>query len=79
MQDFENACAAYEKALEMGEDYLTYLNYAITLFTNDEIERARQQFGKFENLFSSVNTADIDTDISTQAALLRSALSGGAK
>jgi hypothetical protein len=36
LEDFENSCAAYEKALELSDDYLTYLNYAITLYTNDE-------------------------------------------
>lgn len=36
LEDFENSCAAYEKALELSEDYLTCLNYAITLYSNDE-------------------------------------------
>jgi len=71
LNDFENSCAAYDKALELGEDYLTHLNYCITLFSNDEIERAREQFLKFESLFVHVNTTDIDTDILTQADLLR--------
>ncbi len=49
--DFENSCAAYDKAVELAEDYLIHLNYAITLYTNDEIERARKQYSKFETLF----------------------------
>jgi hypothetical protein len=40
LEDFENSCAAYEKALELSDDYLTYLNYAITLYTNDEPVRS---------------------------------------
>ena len=51
LEDFENSCAAYDKSCELSEDYLTYLNYAITLYTNDEIERARKQFAKFEVFF----------------------------
>ena len=31
LDDFENSCAAYDKALELSDDYLTHLNYAVTL------------------------------------------------
>lgn len=40
LDDFENSCAAYDKALELSDDYLTYLNYSITLYTNDEQVRS---------------------------------------
>ena len=54
LEDFENSCAAYEKAVELGPDYLTHLNYAITLYRNDEMERSKQQFEVFESLFEGV-------------------------
>ena len=34
LDDFDNACQAYEKAIEMEEDHLFRLNYAITLFNS---------------------------------------------
>ena len=51
LDDFENSCAAYEKSLELTEDSLTLLNYAITLYSNDELEKAKKIFQKFEKLF----------------------------
>jgi Flp pilus assembly protein TadD len=37
-QDFDNACSAYDQALKLdNSDYLTHLNYAITLVLNDEV------------------------------------------
>lgn len=76
LEDFENSCAAYDKAAELSEDYLTFLNYAITLFTNDEIERARKQFAKFEVMFKKQREegSDIDPEILAQAELMRAAL-----
>eukprot|EP01041_Mallomonas_annulata_P011290 gene11290-23624_t len=76
LDDFENSCAAYDKAVELGQDYLTHLNYAITLQRNDEIERARVQFEKFESLFEAIASegGDVDPDIVQQADLMRKAL-----
>eukprot|EP00937_MAST-01D_sp_MAST-1D-sp2_P001409 g1409.t1 len=56
LDDFENACSAYEKAIDMDADHLFHLNYTITLFNNDEVERAREQFGRFEQLFAQNET-----------------------
>ena len=36
LDDFDNACSAYEKAIEMESDHLFELNYAITLCNNGE-------------------------------------------
>lgn len=81
LDDFENSCAAYDKALELaGDDYLTRLNYAITLFTNDEIERSRKQFKKFEEYFQAQQTGEdgepspVDPDVLEQVEILRTAL-----
>jgi Bardet-Biedl syndrome 4 protein len=53
LEDFENACSAYDKAIELGSDFLVHLNYSITLYLNDEIERAREQYVRFESTFST--------------------------
>merc|ERR1712139_274504 len=57
LDDFDNACSAYEKALEMEADHMVELNYAITLYLHDEIERAAEHFAEFERLFQ-----DLDSD-----------------
>lgn len=78
LEDFENSCAAYDKAVELSDDYLTYLNYSITLFTNDEIERSRKQFARFEAAFTKQGggggASEVDPDVHLQADLMRKAL-----
>jgi len=77
LEDFENSCAAYDKALELGEDYLTLLNYAVTLYSNDEIEKARKLFQRFEaviKVHGDDSSSDVDAEVRTQADLLRKAL-----
>jgi Bardet-Biedl syndrome 4 protein len=75
LEDFDNACSAYEKAIELGEDYLIHLNYAVTLALNDETERAEQHYEKFKMLFDNLeDTSDVDDDVGTQANLLKMAL-----
>lgn len=39
------------QALDLDDDYLTHLNYAVTLLKNDEPERATEHFGTFKKLF----------------------------
>ena len=59
----------------MGEDYVTHLNYAITLYKNDEVERAKDQFNKFERIFCPLTElSDVDSEVSQQAELLRMAI-----
>jgi len=48
LEDFDNSCAAYEKSIELSDDCFTLLNYSITLFSNDEIEKAKKQFQRYE-------------------------------
>eukprot|EP01035_Chromulina_nebulosa_P017244 gene17244-22771_t len=78
LEDFENSCAAYEKSIELSsEDYLTFLNYSITLYLNDELEKSKENFSRFEVLFnlqSDSGGIDIDSDILKQADLLKDAL-----
>lgn len=75
LEDFENSCSAYDKSLELGADFLSHLNYAITLFLNDEAEQSRRQFKSFERLMSAVSSqADMDQDILQQASILKQLL-----
>eukprot|EP01061_Rhynchopus_euleeides_P047827 TRINITY_DN9864_c0_g4_i1.p2 TRINITY_DN9864_c0_g4~~TRINITY_DN9864_c0_g4_i1.p2 ORF type:complete len:424 (+),score=149.22 TRINITY_DN9864_c0_g4_i1:287-1558(+) len=48
LDDFENACSAYEKAISMERDHLFELNYSITLVNNEEQELAKQHYQEFE-------------------------------
>ncbi|CAB1121347.1 unnamed protein product [Ectocarpus sp. CCAP 1310/34] len=62
LEDFDNACSAYDKALELddgGGDYLTHLNYAVTLLNNDEQERAAEHYASFKKIFEAL---DPDTE-----------------
>lgn len=62
--------------MELAEDYLTHLNYSVTLYANDEIERARKQYAKFEALYKKQldENAEIDADVKIQADLMKKAL-----
>ncbi len=45
LNDFDNACGAFQKALEMdNNDCTIYLNYAITLYNNGYKDKAREMF-----------------------------------
>jgi len=76
LDDFENACAAYEKAIDMEEDHLFELNYSITLFNNDEVDKAREHFAEFERLFEKLDedTKNSDPEVLEQQQALRAAL-----
>jgi len=75
LDDFDNSCAAYDKACELGpDDALAYLNYSITLYRNDEIERAQTKFSKFEELHRRAGSSESDPDVKAQAQLMKEAL-----
>mmetsp|Transcript_29413 Transcript_29413/g.79061 ORF Transcript_29413/g.79061 Transcript_29413/m.79061 type:complete len:409 (+) Transcript_29413:107-1333(+) len=78
LDDFENACSAYEKAIEMEDDHLFELNFAITLYNNAEMEKAREHFHRFETLYSRLDeeTRTSDPEIAEQRQALSSVLSG---
>jgi Bardet-Biedl syndrome 4 protein len=78
LEDFDNACSAYEKALELEKyfsllskltnlrrDHVFELNYAISLYNRGELEKSRLHFLSFENLFLQLDeeTKNSDTDI----------------
>jgi len=58
LDDFENACSAYEKAIEMESDYLFEMNYAITLYNHQNYEESRAHFVEFERLFQEAHNGE---------------------
>mmetsp|Transcript_19692 Transcript_19692/g.37527 ORF Transcript_19692/g.37527 Transcript_19692/m.37527 type:complete len:416 (+) Transcript_19692:40-1287(+) len=76
LDDFENACSAYEKAIEMESDHLFELNYAITLYNNEELERSRHHFEEFNRLYEELDneTKGSDPDVVEQKNNLALAL-----
>ena len=84
LEDFENSCSAYDKAIELNpDDYVTFLNYSITLYLNDEIEKAKEQFSRFEVLFnlqgdsaSNGTAGEVDPDIVKQSTMMKTVLTG---
>jgi Bardet-Biedl syndrome 4 protein len=75
LDDFENACAAYDKSIELGAGWPAHLNYAAYLLRNDEAEKARQHLGAYEELLRGVIDAfEHDTECMACAEALRKAL-----
>lgn len=76
LDDFDNACSAYEKAIDMETDHLFELNYAITLALNDRPDRARTHFAEFERLFGQLNeeARGANAELLEQRQLLAEAL-----
>jgi Bardet-Biedl syndrome 4 protein len=80
LDDFENACSAYEKAIDMEADHLFELNYAITLYNNNELARARVHVAEFEKHFALLDeeARKADPEVLEQHRALTAALGGGA-
>eukprot|EP00242_Pyramimonas_sp_CCMP2087_P014638 CAMPEP_0198199372 /NCGR_PEP_ID=MMETSP1445-20131203/2685_1 /TAXON_ID=36898 /ORGANISM="Pyramimonas sp., Strain CCMP2087" /LENGTH=413 /DNA_ID=CAMNT_0043869203 /DNA_START=382 /DNA_END=1623 /DNA_ORIENTATION=- len=76
LDDFENACSAYEKAIEMESDHLFELNYAISLYNNDDLQRARTHFQEFQRLFNELDdeTKHSDPEVGEQMNTLQQLL-----
>lgn len=76
LDDFDNSCAAYEKSIELQiqnkeEDYVTYLNYAITLCKYDQLDQAKVKFLRFQTLLQlNDSNSSIDIDVIEQSKLL---------
>lgn len=62
LDDFENACSAYEKSIEMESDHLFHLNFAITLFNNSEHQRSKNHFKEFDRLFQALDDETKNAD-----------------
>lgn len=78
LEDIDNACAAYEKAIEMESDHLFHLNYSITLFNAgaERVEKAKHHFSLFERLFMELDedARKADRDVLDQRLALAGAL-----
>eukprot|EP00657_Telonema_sp_P-1_P002906 TRINITY_DN16779_c0_g1_i1.p1 TRINITY_DN16779_c0_g1~~TRINITY_DN16779_c0_g1_i1.p1 ORF type:complete len:156 (+),score=15.06 TRINITY_DN16779_c0_g1_i1:231-698(+) len=55
LEDFENACAAYEKAISLERDHVFHLNYAIMLINNEQLEMGNRQFQTFESMWEALS------------------------
>lgn len=77
LDDFDNACSAYEKAISMEVDHIFELNYAIMLYNNEDTDSAREHFKEFERLWEELDDetraqdADVETTKTQFAALLQ--------
>eukprot|EP00913_Durusdinium_trenchii_P000897 g834.t1 len=66
LDDFSNACSAYEKAIEMDSDHMFHLNFAITLFNHGELAEAKRQFVLFNDLFQQLDEEQRNSDPEAQ-------------
>ena len=73
LEDFENACLAYERAIELEDEYTFRLNFGIMLAKGGHFPLAAEQLAKFEELWAEGDDATkaMDPDIEIQANLLR--------
>eukprot|EP00760_Papus_ankaliazontas_P025637 PhM_4_TR2829/c0_g1_i1/m.10480/K16531/BBS4; Bardet-Biedl syndrome 4 protein len=77
LDDFDNACAAYDKACSMEADHVFELNYAITLYNHGDLEGAMHHFQEFEKAFAELDdeTRNGDNDVLEAKQMLATALS----
>ena len=61
LDDFDNCCAAYDKAIEMNkDDPLVYVNYATTLYLEGEMERSREIIKNFREVMERLSEETIE-------------------
>ncbi|CAJ1419856.1 unnamed protein product [Effrenium voratum] len=75
LDDFSNACSAYEKAIEMDSDHMFHLNFAITLFNHGDVAEAKRQFDLFNDSFQLLDEEqrNSDPEVNEQRQLLQRA------
>jgi len=76
LDDFDNACSAYDKALEMDTDHLFELNFSITLFNHEEYDRSAEHFAEFERIFGELDqeARDADPEVLEQRGIMQKCL-----
>eukprot|EP00357_Protocruzia_adherens_P018472 CAMPEP_0115007542 /NCGR_PEP_ID=MMETSP0216-20121206/21264_1 /TAXON_ID=223996 /ORGANISM="Protocruzia adherens, Strain Boccale" /LENGTH=425 /DNA_ID=CAMNT_0002374549 /DNA_START=39 /DNA_END=1316 /DNA_ORIENTATION=- len=76
LNDFENACNAFEKAISMERDHLFFLNYSVVLVNAGQIDSAKKMFGEFEVVFGELpeDIQSADVDVTEQRNLLSQTL-----
>ncbi|KAL0225513.1 hypothetical protein RCL1_003425 [Eukaryota sp. TZLM3-RCL] len=60
LNDFDNSRAAYDRSIELNDDWMTRLNYAATLLNFSQIDESREQFAMFEAAYESVPESEKD-------------------
>ena len=73
LSDSVNACAAYEKAIEMENDHVCELNYSICLYNMGNTVASKQHYLAFLKLWETLNedSKNSDDDVKVQMNLLR--------
>ena len=62
MDDAANAVAAFEKSLKLADDYMTRLNFAVTLTNDGQVDVARGHFRAYEALLKDMGPDDEHED-----------------
>mmetsp|Transcript_3146 Transcript_3146/g.4799 ORF Transcript_3146/g.4799 Transcript_3146/m.4799 type:complete len:82 (+) Transcript_3146:1172-1417(+) len=71
LNDFESACQAFEKALQLEQnDCMIYLNYAIVLFNRGYKEFAVELFNKAEVIYDDLDDDEREPELIDQRQLL---------
>jgi Bardet-Biedl syndrome 4 protein len=75
LNDFESACQAFEKALEIqSSDCLILLNYAIVLFNRGYKKLAHELFTASEEIYFELDSDDRESEMIESREILASAL-----
>ena len=75
LNDFESACQAFEKALEIeSNDCTIYMNYAIVLFNRGYKTLAFELFHKSEEILEELDDEDREPEMMDQREKLAGAL-----
>lgn len=62
--DFERACHAFQKALDLDQNDCTiYLNYAITLYNNGYASKAKELLKASEPVYEKLDEEEKDQDL----------------
>ena len=71
MNDPGNAMQAYEKAVGLdGEDYMTHLNYAVTLANCGEHDKSQQHLDVYKSLLKTLDedaVSNMDDEVTRMA------------
>jgi Flp pilus assembly protein TadD len=62
--DFDNSCAAFKKAIELdSNDCTVYLNYAIILWNNGQVGKAKEIFNEAEKVFETLDEEEKEPEM----------------
>lgn len=71
MKDLPNACRAYNHALEMQDDFLVYLNFAITLLKAGAVADAATKFHVFRGVWDALSSEQRHEQLSCIPSVVR--------